>query len=126
MAHWGQATDLRVVKSVLDYLVNEEGDARRITIVEGGAEWSKVGESGTDPNQTEDGWTVHWEQFDNLSYAELVESFNGVNGIEVDIVDLNYDDWVGTEGVRAGDPLPVPDPNHSGISWYQRPEGYYV
>ncbi|MFT5085777.1 MAG: hypothetical protein ACI906_000447 [Candidatus Latescibacterota bacterium] len=125
-AHWGQATDLRVVKSVLDYLVNEEGQARRITIVEGGAEWSKVGESGTDPNQTEDGWTVHWEEFDNLSYAELVETFNGVNGIEVDIVDLNYDDWVGTEGVRAGDPLPVPDPNHSGISWYQRPEGYFV
>ena len=30
VAHWGQATDLRVVKSVLDYLVNEQGDARRI------------------------------------------------------------------------------------------------
>ena len=125
--HWGQATDLRVVKSVIDYLVNEEGDASRITIVEGGAEWSKLGEQGTDPDQTEDGWTVHWEKFDNLSYAGITEEFNGVNGITVDIVDLNYDDWVGTDGVRAGDPLPVPDPYHTGIGGYQRPQaGYFV
>ena len=124
--HWGQVTDLRVVKSVIDYLVREEGDARRITIVEGGAEWAKLGEPGTDPAQTEDGWTVRWEAFDNLSYADIVEEYDGVNGVEVDIVDLNYDEWVGTEGVGAGDPLPVPDPNHSGIGWLQRPEGYYV
>lgn len=125
--HWGQDTDLRVVKSVIDYLINEEGDASRITIVEGSAEWNKLGEPGTDPGQKEDGWTVHWEKFDNLSYADLAEEFNGVNGIAVDIVDLNYDDWVGTDGVRAGDPLPVPDPNHTGIGGYQRPaEGYYV
>jgi len=125
--HWGQATDLRVVKSVIDYLVNEEGDASRITIVEGGAEWTKLGEQGTDPNQTMDGWTVQWEKFDDLSYVEIVDEYNGVNGIAVDIVDLNYDDWMGTEGVRAGDPLPVPDPNHTGIVGYQRPEeGYYV
>jgi hypothetical protein len=124
--HWGQVTDLRVVKSVIDYLVTEEKDARRITIVEGGAEWDKVGEEGTDPKQTEDGWTVRWTEFDSLSYAEIVETYNGTNGIQVDIVDLNYDDWVGTGGVRAGDPLPVPDPNHTGITWYQRPEGYYV
>ena len=124
--HWGQVTDLRVVKSVIDYLVNEEGDASRITIVEGGAEWNKLGEEGTDPDQTEDGWTVHWEAFDNLSYADIVSGLDGTNGIEVDIVDLNYDDWVGTEGVGAGDPLPVPDPNGTGVTWYQRPEGYYV
>ncbi|MBT4497614.1 MAG: DUF362 domain-containing protein [Gemmatimonadetes bacterium] len=125
--HWGQNTDLRVVRSVIDHLINEEKDVSRVTIVEGGAEWSKVGEEGTDPAQTEDGWTVQWEKFGNLSYAGIVEEFNGVNGVTVDIVDLNYDDWVGTEGVGAGDPLPVPDPNHSGIGGYQRAEeGYYV
>lgn len=125
--HWGQDTDLRVVKSVIDYLINEEGDASRITIVEGAAEWSKLGETGTDPGQKEDGWTVHWEKFDNLSYVGIIEEFDGVNGTTVDLVDLNYDDWVGTDGVGAGDPLPVPDPNHTGIGGYQRPEeGYYV
>ncbi|MBI2505227.1 MAG: DUF362 domain-containing protein [Candidatus Latescibacteria bacterium] len=126
VAHWGQATDLRVVKSLIDYLVNEEKDARRITIVEGGAEWSRVGEAGAATGQTEDGWTIHWAAFDSLSYTDIASQYNGVNGIEVDIVDLNYDDWVGTGGVRAGEPLPVPDPNQTGITWYQRPEGYYV
>ena len=125
--HWGQATDLRVVKSVIDYLVNEEGDASRVTIVEGGAEWTRVGESGTDPAQTEDGWTVQWEKFDNLTYVDIVSEFDGTNGITVDIVDLNYDDWVGTDGVRAGNPLAVPDPNQMGIGGFQRPEdGYYI
>ena len=126
IAHWGQATDLRVVKSLIDYLVNEEKDARRITIVEGGAEWSAVGQAGAPTGQTEDGWSIHWAAFDSLSYNDIVAQYNGVNGVQVDIVDLNYDDWVGTGGVRAGDPLPVPDPNQTGITWYQRPEGYYV
>jgi hypothetical protein len=126
VAHWGQATDLRVVKSLIDYLVNEERDARRVTIVEGGAEWSAVGRDGAATGQTEDGWSVRWAAFDSLSYNEIVSQYNGVNGIAVDIVDLNYDDWVGTEGVGAGDPLPVPDPNQTGVTWYQRPEGYYV
>ena len=125
--HWGQATDLRVVRSVIDYLVNEEGDAARVTIVEGGGEWARLGEENADPHQVDDGWTVHWEKYGNLSYADIVEEFNGANGIPVDIVDLNYDDWMGTEGVRAGDPLPVPDPNHTGIGGFQRPvDGYYV
>ena len=125
--HWGQATDLRVVKSVIDYLINEEGDAAHITIVEGGGEWAKLGEENADRRQVDDGWTVHWEKFDNLSYADIVSEYDGVNGITVDIVDLHYDDWMGVDGVRAGDPLQVPDPNHTGIGGYQRPEaGYYV
>ncbi len=126
VAHWGQATDLRVVKSLVDYLVNEEGDARRLTIVEGGAEWSGVGQVGAATGQTEDGWSIHWAAFDSLSYRDIVSQYNGMNGVQVEIVDLNYDDWVGTGGVRAGEPLPVPDPNQTGITWYQRPEGYYV
>lgn len=124
--HWGQVTDLRVVRSVVDYLINEERDARRITIVEGPAEWAMVGREGAESGQTEDGWTVHWEEFGGLSYADIVAQYNGVNGVAVDIVDLNYDDWVGTGGVNAGEPLPVPDPHGTGIGAYQRPEGYYV
>ena len=125
--HWGQVTDLRVVRSVVDYLINEEGDASRITIVEGAGEWPRVGAENADPKQTMDGWTVHWEAFDDLSYAGIVEEFNEVNGIVVGYVDLNYDEWMGSEGVRAGKPLPIPDPNQTGISGFQRPEeGFYV
>ena len=76
--HWGQATDLRVVKSVIDYLINEEGDAAHITIVEGGGEWAKLGEENADRRQVDDGWTVHWEKFDNLSYADIVSEYDGV------------------------------------------------
>ena len=125
--HPGQVTDLRVVKSVIHYLIYEERDARRITIAEGGA-WYRVGEPGTDPTQKVDGWTVQWPAFDNLSYQQIADEFNGVNGIQVDIVDLNYDTWVDGNGVDngRGPPIPVPDPNGTGITWYQRPEGYYV
>jgi hypothetical protein len=125
--HPGQVTDLRVVKSLIHYLVHAEGDARRITIAEGGV-WDKLGEPGTDPSQKVDGWTVHYPEFDDLSYQQIVEEFNGVNGIRVDIVDLNYDTWVDGNGEDHGHgpPIPVPDPYGTGITGYQRPEGYYV
>ena len=133
--HWGQNTDLRVVRAVLKYLIEVDGDASRITIAEGGAEWHKLGESNTDPNQEHDGWTVHWEPFDSLSYVDIVNEFqDNENGIIVDIVDLNYDDYVDKDGVvypwtehsPSGDPIPVPDPNGTGVTWFQRPEGFYV
>jgi len=126
--HKGQVTDLRVVKSVIDYLVHMEHPPRRITIAEGGAEWRNLSDPRRDPRQTEDGWTVHWPEFGNLSYVDIVDEFDGVNGVKVDIVDLNYDDWVDANGVIRGNgpPIPVPDPNHTGITWLQRPEGYYV
>ena len=133
--HWGQTTDLRVVRAVIKYLIEEEGDARRITIAEGGAEWTKLGESNTNPDQEHDGWTVHWPPFDSLSYIDIINEFkDNDKGIQVDIVDLNYDDYLDKDGNSypwtnhnpAGDPIPVPDPNGTGVTWFQRPEGYYV
>ena len=133
--HWGQNTDLRVVRAVLKYLVEVDGDASRITIAEGGAEWNKLGEVGTNPDQEHDGWTAPWEPFDNLSYADIVaELQENAKGIPVDIVDLNYDDYVDkdgkayayTEDSPTGDPIPVPDPNGTGVTWFQREEGFYV
>jgi len=133
--HWGQNTDLRVVRAVIKYLVEVDGDARRITIAEGGAEWRKLGEIGTNPDQEHDGWTAHWEPFDNLSYVDIVAEFqDNDKGIPVDIVDLNYDDYVDKDGKAypwtdhspTGDPIPVPDPNGTGVTWFQREKGFYV
>jgi len=133
--HWGQNTDLRVVRATIKYLIEVDGDASRITIAEGGAEWRKLGESNTDPNQEHDGWTAHWEPFDSLSYVDIVDEFkDNVKGIVVDIVDINYDDYMDKDGAAypwtnhnpSGDPIPVPDPNGTGVTWYQRPEGHYV
>ena len=119
--HPGQVTDLRVIKSLIGYLI-EHCHPGRITIAEGGAEWRKNGEPGTDPNQSEDGWTVRWPEFDNLSYVDIVNAYNGMHPGLVDIVDLNYD------AIRFE---PVPDPRGSGIGALQRvgaewrrPEGF--
>jgi hypothetical protein len=109
IAHPGQVTDLRVIKSLIVYLI-ENCQPKRITIAEGGAEWRKNGEPGTDPDQTEDGWTVSWEEFNNLSYVDMVEEYNRKYSGLVDIVDLNYDN------IHF---VPVPDPNNSGISALQ-------
>lgn len=76
--HKGQVTDLRVVKSVIDYLVHMERPPRRITIAEGGAEWRCLCDPLRDPSQTEDAWTVHWPEFGGLSYREMVEEYDGV------------------------------------------------
>ena len=133
--HWGQNTDLRVVRAVIQYLIEEDGDARRITIAEGGAEWTKLGEKNTNPDQEHDGWTAHWEPFDDLSYVDIVAEFqDNDKGIPVDIVDLNYDDYVDKDGKAypwtdhnpTGAPIPVPDPNGTGVTWLQREEGFYV
>ncbi|MBD3183778.1 DUF362 domain-containing protein [Candidatus Poribacteria bacterium] len=108
--HPGQVTDLRVIKSIINYII-ENCNPRRITIAEGGAEWKKNDEPGTPPEQTEDGWTVHWPEFENLSYVDMVDDFNkGYPGL-VDIIDLNYDD------IKF---VAVPDPNNSGIGAFQR------
>nr|MBC8229458.1 hypothetical protein [bacterium] len=110
IAHPGQETDLRVIESLIGYII-ENCPPKRITIAEGGAEWKKTGASGTDPNQTEDGWTVKWPEYDNLSYADIIEEYNKRYPGLVDIVDLNYDTY------RF---LLVPDPKGSGIGTMQR------
>ena len=108
--HHGQVTDLRVIKSLIGYLI-QRCRPQRITIAEGGAEWKKTGEPGTDPEQVEDGWTVNWPEFDGLSYVDIVEEYNKTYSGAVDIVDLNYDE------IRFE---PVPDPNNVGIGALQR------
>ena len=109
-AHPGQNTDLRVVKAVVDYLL-AKCQPGRVSIAEGGAEWTKTGEADSPPEQTEDGWTVHWPEFDDLSYADLVANWAKTHPGVVDIVDLNYDE------LRF---RPVPDPRGSGIGALQR------
>ncbi|MFA6107253.1 MAG: DUF362 domain-containing protein [Candidatus Latescibacterota bacterium] len=105
VAHPGQVTDLRVIRSIVGYLA-ERCRPRRISIAEGGAEWRR----SADPDK-EDGWTVHWPEFDGLSYAGIVAEFAASHPGLVDIVDLNEDE------IRF---LPVPDPHGSGIGAYQR------
>lgn len=86
--HPGQLTDQRVVKSVIGYLIEKVGP-RRITIAEGGAESPRRGEPGFPTNATEDGWSVTYPEFDNLSYIKILEHFRGAPSL-VDTVDLNY------------------------------------
>jgi len=103
--HPGQVTDLRVIKSLVGYLI-EHCRPRRITIAEGGAEWRKA----TKPDQ-EDGWTVTWPHFDGLSYTGIAAEYSADHPGLVDIVDLNCDE------IRFE---PVPDPRNSGIGAMQR------
>ena len=88
--HPGQITDLRVVKSVISYLIEQVGP-RRITIAEGGAESPRKGEPGFPTNAEEDGWSVTYPEFGDLSYIEMLEEFTamGVSTV-VDTSDLNY------------------------------------
>jgi hypothetical protein len=103
--HPGQVTDLRVIKSIIGYLI-DNCRPRRITIAEGGAEWRR-----RSPEHPEDGWNVHWPEFDNLSFEDIVEGYNKEHPGLVDIVDLNHD------RIRFS---PVPDPKNSGIGALQR------
>ena len=106
--HRGQNTDLRAIKSLIGYLI-ERCRPKRITIAEGGAEWRKLGAPDAPPDQTEDGWTVHWPEYDGLSYEDIVSEYG--RAYPVDIVDLNEDEYRW---------MPVPDPRGSGLRALQR------
>ena len=88
--HPGQITDLRVVKSVISYLIEQVGP-RRVTIAEGGAESPRKGEPGFPTNAEEDGWSATYPEFGDLSYIKILEEFAamGVSTV-VDTSDLNY------------------------------------
>jgi len=91
--HPGQITDLRVVKSVIAYLIEHVGP-RKITIAEGGAESPRRGEPGFPSGVTEDAWSVTYPQFDDLSYLSIIEEFRqSGTSTEVDTTDLNYAPW---------------------------------
>ena len=88
--HPGQITDLRVVKSVISYLIEQVGP-RRITIAEGGAESPRKGEPGFPTNAEEDGWSVAYPEFGDLSYIRILEEFAAMGvSTMVDTSDLNY------------------------------------
>jgi uncharacterized protein (DUF362 family) len=88
--HPGQITDLRVVKSVIGYLIDHVGPAR-ITVVEGGSQSPRRDKAGFPTNATEDSWSVTYREFDDLSYVKILEEFAdaGVSTV-VDTADLNY------------------------------------
>ena len=88
--HPGQITDLRVVKSVINYLIEQVGP-RRITIAEGGAESPRKGEPGFPTNAEEDGWSATYPEFGDLSYIEMLAEFAVLGASTVvDTSDLNY------------------------------------
>jgi uncharacterized protein (DUF362 family) len=96
--HWGDVTDARVVKSVIGYMV-EKVKPKRISIVEGSGEWAVAGKRGQGPqyemsSYDEDGWMIHWKEFDNICYKELCEEFTkSQNHTVVDYIDLNEDKY---------------------------------
>jgi hypothetical protein len=96
--HWGDVTDARVVKSVVNYLIEKVGP-KRITLVEGSGTWALRGKRGQGPqyeafSYDEDGWNVHWREFDNISYSEMCEAFTEAQTrTKVDYVDLNDDKY---------------------------------
>jgi len=75
----GVASDLRIVRSLIEQLV-QEGDASRISVVEG-KQW-----------RTEDGgWAAVYPEFGNLSYTGmLAELQTAYPGVTIDYVDLDY------------------------------------
>ena len=88
--HPGQITDLRAVKSVINYLIEQVGP-RRITIAEGGAESPRKGEPGFPTNAEEDGWSATYPEFGDLSYIKILEEFAAMRvSTVVDTSDLNY------------------------------------
>ena len=88
--HPGQITDLRVVKSVIGYLIENVGPDR-ITVVEGGSQSPRKGERGFATNAIDDSWSVTYPEFDDLSYMKILQQFAaaGVSTV-VDTADLNY------------------------------------
>ncbi len=95
--HWGDVTDARVVKSVVNYMI-EKIKPKRITLVEASGTWAVAGKRGQAPHYeksySNDGWTVSWREFDNICYKELCEEFtNAQNHTKVDYIDLNEDEY---------------------------------
>lgn len=93
----GTVTDLRIVRSLIAFLV-EHRCGRRITIAEGSGQWLPVERS----KSPVDGWTTDWGgAFGGLSYREITEEFSKRHpGVRFELVDLNFDETL---------ELPVPE-----------------
>ncbi|MGD1047645.1 MAG: LamG-like jellyroll fold domain-containing protein [Candidatus Krumholzibacteriaceae bacterium] len=99
--HIGTETDLRVVRSVIQQLI-DQGRASRITVAEGKA-WKKLGMPGTPADQTYDGWTYRWADYGNLSYADMIAEFAAATpSIKVDYIDLDYPPYTADVPVPGG------------------------
>ncbi len=87
----GAVTDLRVVRSLIRFLV-EHGRGKRITIAEGSGEWLPAERS----KSTVDGWTTNWGgAFAGLSYWSIVEEFARRHpSIRFELADLNFAETV--------------------------------
>jgi len=96
----GMVADLRVVRGLVDYLV-EHSCGRRITIAEAAGAWKCLEHS----KEKTDGWTTDWGGvFGGLSYKSMVTDFSKrYPKVRFDIVDLNFDDAV--EKAVPGKPL---------------------
>ena len=92
LEHWWLVTDLRVVKAIIEYLVERIGP-KRITIAEGPIWYSSGGKLKKE--KFVDGWHCKWEGFGDLSYAGVADEVNSrKTGTTVDIIDLNEDEPV--------------------------------
>ena len=81
----GTVSDLRVIKSLIEQLI-EEGDASRITVVEGKC-WPNTSQLGKGES---DGWTERWECYSGLSYDEMINDLDASTDIKIDYIDLDY------------------------------------
>ncbi|MGB7062189.1 MAG: LamG-like jellyroll fold domain-containing protein, partial [Candidatus Zixiibacteriota bacterium] len=98
----GIVTDLRVIKSVIEQLI-EEGDASRITVAEG-KQWTI--ESG--------GWQAVFPAPINMSYEGMITDLDTLNpGVTIDYIDLDYPPYTGDVPVPGGglsqDSYTIPD-----------------
>ena len=96
-------TDVRVVKAVVE-LVYETAPKARITIAEDPGGWASPG------HKEKIGWEGQ-DGFGQMGYTELLEELKD-SGIEVDLVDLNFDEVA---------EVPVPGGGYAAKSyWYPR------
>ena len=96
-------TDVRVVKAVVE-LVYETAPKARITIAEDPGGWASSG------HKEKIGWEGQ-DGFGQMGYTELLEELKD-SGIEVDLVDLNFDEVA---------EVPVPGGGYAAKSyWYPR------
>jgi uncharacterized protein (DUF362 family) len=110
--HPGQITDLRVVKSVIVYLIEKVGP-KRITIAEGGSQSPRVGTPDAPSGMTEDNWSVTYPEFDNLSYFKIIEEVKALGvATVVDTTDLN-------DAPYRRDPIPGGAIQRLGIQRYE-------
>jgi hypothetical protein len=87
----GSVTDLRVVRSLIEFLVEHKCGAR-FTIAEGSGEWQPREKS----KAAVDGWSTEWGgEFGGLSYDKMIaELSRKYPKIAFDRVDLNFDESI--------------------------------